>query len=87
MDIVKNIGTLIGTDICEKFSPENGCNLPILPGHYGGDMPLVLPIPDLPEMLVDFVIGTWKLKLEYYDESLKELVCMSTSLEFASNVH
>ena len=47
---------------------------------------MALPIPDLPEMLVDFLIGTWKLKLEYYDENLAELVCMSTSLEFSSIV-
>ena len=36
-------------------------------------------------MLVDFLVGTWDLKIEVYDGNLKELICVTTSLENLPN--
>ena len=84
LNLVENI-PIHGQKICEAFFPGNGCQLPMLPGHYGmhpDDEPLLLPIFKLPEFILHYLIGTWELKVEVYDENLKELMCVKTILEY-----
>lgn len=82
-DIIKNI-PIEGTNICKDYFPGNGCQLPMLPGHYGmqpENEPLLLPTFNLPEFILHYLIGTWEVKVEVYDENLKELLCVKTMLK------
>lgn len=57
----------------------------MLPGHYGmhlDDDPINLPIINLPDIFLRYLIGTWEMKVEVYDEKLKEVVCIKTMLKF-----
>ena len=57
----------------------------MLPGHYGlhlDDDPINLPVINLPEIILRYLIGTWEMKVEVYDEKLKEIMCIKTMLKF-----
>ena len=84
MDLIQKIPS-IGPRICDDYFPGNGCTLPMLPGHYGmhpDEDPFNLPVIKLPEFILHYLIGTWELKVEVYDENLKEIMCVKTTLEY-----
>ena len=57
----------------------------MLPGHYGlhrDEDPIHLPGINLPELILRYLIGTWEMKVEVYDQKLKEVVCIKTFLKF-----
>ena len=84
MDILANIPVL-GPIICEDYLPGNGCSLPMVPGHYGmnpDEEPFKIPIPNIPEFILRYLLGTWELKVEVYNQNLKEIMCVTTTLEY-----
>ena len=57
----------------------------MLPGHYGlhpDDDPIHLPVISLPEVILRYLIGTWEMKVEVYDQKLKEVLCTKANLKF-----
>ena len=83
-DLIKNI-PLFGDIICNKYLPGNGCDLPMLPGHYGGaaggDDAITIDIPPIPDIIYGYLTGTFDITLEIYNEEWKELVCTKTTIE------
>ena len=84
LDAIENI-PILGPMICETYLPGNGCKLPMLPGHYGmaaNEEPFYLPILNLQDFVLKYLMGTWEVKIEMYNESLKEIMCEATTLKF-----
>ena len=84
LDLIEKI-PVVGSIICENYLPGNGCELPMLPGHYGlhpEDDPIHLPVINLPEVILRYLIGTWEMKVEVYDQKLKEVLCTKANLKF-----
>jgi hypothetical protein len=71
---------------CDKYLPGNGCSLPMLPGHYGGefhgDDAIVIELPQdlvIPDILKPFLDGTIKIHLSMAADGA-EIVCIDTEI-------
>jgi len=71
---------------CDKYLPGNGCSLPMLPGHYGGefhgDDAIVIELPQdlvIPDILKPFLDGKIKIHLSLEADG-SEIVCIDTEI-------
>ena len=71
---------------CNQYFPGNGCSLPLLPGHYGGeyhgDDAIVIELPEdlvIPDILKPFLDGKIKIHLSIEVER-SELVCADVEI-------
>ena len=71
---------------CDKYLPGNGCSLPMLPGHYGGefhgDDAIVIELPQdlvIPDILKPFLDGKIKIHLSLEADG-SEIVCVDTEI-------
>ena len=84
MDLMESI-PIVGPTICNDYLPGNGCELPMKPGHYGlalDEDPFILPVINFPDFILGYLLGTWELKVEIYDQNLNELMCITTILQY-----
>ena len=72
---------------CNEYLPGNGCNLPLLPGHYGGpeggdgiilELPADLVIPDI---LKPLITGKVKAEINLKDSGDGDMACVKTEIE------
>ena len=73
---------------CNEYLPGNGCDLPMLPGHYGGthggDDAIEIALPadfTIPDILKPFLSGKIKIHLSIADGGKSEIVCADTEIE------
>ena len=71
---------------CDKYLPGNGCSLPMLPGHYGGefhgDDAIVIELPQdlvIPDILKPFLDGKIKIHLSL-EAAVFEIVYVDTEI-------
>ena len=71
---------------CDQFLPGNGCKLPLLPGHYGGEwhgddtIDIILPEDlNIPDILKPFLNGKIKIHLSIAANG-SEVVCAEATL-------
>ena len=71
---------------CNQYFPGNGCSLPLLPGHYGGefhgDDAIVINLPEdlvIPDILKPFLNGKIKINLSISAED-SEVVCADVEI-------
>ena len=68
---------------CDEYFPGNGCQFPVLPGHYGGPditlkLPAILPIPDALKPLIG---GTVEVELKWRDSGDGDMACIKYAIE------
>merc|ERR1711993_216220 len=76
--------TAIGN--CEELLPPGqACALPAAPGHYGGvyggDDMVYVDIPEIPDIILQFLNGTLRIHIFGYDENGNEDLCAIVHLD------
>ena len=72
---------------CNEYLPGNGCNLPLLPGHYGGpegSEGIVIELPAdfaIPSIIKPVLSGTIKVELNMKDSGNNDMVCAKLEID------
>jgi len=71
---------------CEELLPDGqACALPAMPGHYGGvfggDEFVYVDIPEIPDIILQFLNGTLRIHIFGYDENGNEDLCAIVHLD------
>ena len=65
--------------------PGQACALPAAPGHYGGvyggDDMVYVDIPEIPDIILQFLNGTLRIHIFGYDENGNEDLCAIVHLD------
>ena len=72
------------SDLCSYI--PNGCQLPFVPGHYGGvdsNDAMVIEFPMIPEIILPFLSGEMNVKVNIHDGNDNKLFCLETTLAIA----
>merc|ERR1712126_263922 len=71
--------------LCPDHVPEGqACATPLNPGTYGGEPPIELVIPEIPDILVDLIgAGTYQAKATIKLEDGTEMTCIYVRVEIA----
>merc|ERR1712240_333905 len=69
--------------LCPDYVPDGQtCTLPLNPGQYGGDQPLNIVLPTLPDNIVDLLAsGAYKIEATVNLADGSEMTCIFVSLE------
>merc|ERR1712244_1478 len=71
---------------CEELLPDGqACALPAMPGHgggvFGGDDFVYVDIPEIPDIILQFLNGTLRIHIFGYDENGNEDLCAIVHLD------
>jgi len=71
---------------CEELLPPGqACALPAMPGHYGGvnggDDFVYIDIPEIPDIILQFLNGTLRIHIFGYDNNGNEDLCAIVHLD------
>jgi len=71
--------------LCPDHVPEGQtCATPLNPGTYGGEPPIEVVIPEIPDILVDLIgAGTYQAQAKILLEDGSEMTCLYVRVEIA----
>merc|ERR1712033_135846 len=88
LEITNEEGELLHIGSCEYTAdhlPEGQtCATPLNPGTYGGEPPIEVVIPEIPDILVDLIgAGTYQAQAKILLEDGSEMTCLYVRVEIA----